>query len=115
MSSRLDCFHNWEALAAEAGYQPLGLAERCQVSERQLRRFFLERFGTTAQNWVSQLRLKKAVMLICSGHSVKLTAFELGFKQPSHFCRVFKRVYGMTPRTYILAHSTVPRNGFNRS
>jgi len=106
MSSRLDCVQDWEELAAEAKYEASKLAQRCQISDRQLRRFFLEKFGVTAQDWISQLRLRKAPLFISTGHSIKVTAFELGFKQPSHFCREFKRVYGLSPRTYILVHGT---------
>jgi transcriptional regulator GlxA family with amidase domain len=106
MSSRLDGVQDWEELAAAAKYRASQLARRCQISDRQLRRFFLEKFGVTPQDWISQLRLRKAPLLISTGQSIKVTAFELGFKQPSHFCREFKRVYGSSPRTYILVRSS---------
>ena len=48
--------------------------------------------------WLNALRLARAYELIRSGESVKSVAFELGFKQLSHFSRAFKQAHGVAPR-----------------
>jgi len=114
MSSRLDWIQDWDGLAADAKYQPRQLAQTCQISERQLCRFILGKFGRTTGRWLFEVRMQKAPLLLLTKQTSKMTAFELGFKQPSHFCREFKRVYGMSPRTYILLSNTLQQSGWEK-
>jgi AraC-like DNA-binding protein len=88
----------WERLAAEALYRPARLAVLCNVSLRTLQRHFQRTYGTTLSAWMNTLRLAKAYERILSGEAVKLVAFELGFKQLSHFSRAFKETHGVAPR-----------------
>ena len=97
MRSRLSRVSNWEELAEEAGYNAKKLAERCGVSRRQLERFFPITTGKTPQQWLNYLRQQKAYELIASGQSAKEVAIRLGYKQPSHFSREFKRFHGVPP------------------
>jgi AraC-like DNA-binding protein len=46
------------------------------------------------------LRLNKAKELLRQGWTIKSTAYELGFKQPSHFSREFKRQTGTAPASF---------------
>jgi AraC-like DNA-binding protein len=43
------------------------------------------------------VRLNEAAHRVRAGHSVKNVAFDLGYKQLSHFSRDFKRAYGAPP------------------
>jgi AraC-like DNA-binding protein len=65
------------------------------VERRALERFLRETLTISPQAWLNQIRQIDAEVLAQSGKSIKEMAAELGFKQPSHFCRVFKKARGM--------------------
>ena len=44
--------------------------------------------------------MHRARNLIVSGHTVSETAAMLGFDYPQHFTRMFKKYYGLSPRSY---------------
>ena len=52
----------------------------------------------TVTVWLNASRLAKAYERIRGGEPVKFVAFELGFKQLSHFSRAFKEAHGVPPR-----------------
>ncbi len=79
---------------------------KCGVSPRQLHRYFLECFSMTPARWIDAVRVRVAASLIAQGKTGKEAAFESGFKQPSHFCRVFKRLYGVPPAAALTARPT---------
>lgn len=88
---------NWEVLAAESNYCPRELARLCHVSLRTLQRRFATNYQMTISDWMRQIRLAKAYARVVSGESIKAVAYDLGFKQLSHFSRVFKEVHGVAP------------------
>ena|SRR5437868_11928471 len=88
----------WEALAAQASYRPGQLAKLCKVSLRTLQRHFAKNYGLTLGAWMRDIRVNQAYQRITSGEQIKAVAFDLGFKQLSHFSRVFKQVHGVAPR-----------------
>jgi len=71
------------------------------MSVRQLQRRFRRRFGRSPQDWLNEKRIRVAQKLLLSGQPVKEVAFNLGFKQSSHFCRLFKSRNNMTPSEYV--------------
>ena len=89
--------NNWEVLAAESNYCPRELARLCHVSLRTLQRRFATNYKMTISDWMRQIRLAKAYARVVSGESIKAVAYDLGFKQLSHFSRVFKEVHGVAP------------------
>ena len=78
---------SWENLAAQAHYQPVKMAELCSVSLRTVQ----------LTEWLRSIRMGEAKRRILAGDSIKAVAFDLGFKQLSHFSRVFKESYGVAP------------------
>jgi len=64
--------------------------------ERQLK----HDLGRSPKEWLNEQRMVAASFLLLSRGCVKEVSFELGFKQPSHFCREFKKVYSVTPVQY---------------
>jgi AraC family transcriptional regulator len=93
----------WEQLAETAHYDSNELARLCGISTRQLQRHFRRNFHCSPQNWLNERRLVAAQSLLLSGESVKKVALDLGFKQPSHFCRQFKSRIKMTPSQFTLS------------
>ena len=87
----------WETLANQARFCPHALAALCHVSLRTLQRRFDETYGMPVGQWMRHLRLAQAYERIASGETVKSVAYDLHFKQLSHFSRVFKQVYGVAP------------------
>ena len=89
--------NNWEVLAAQSNYCPSELARLCHVSLRTLQRRFASNYNMTISDWMRQIRLAKAYARVVSGEPIKAVAYDLGFKQLSHFSRVFKEVHGVAP------------------
>lgn len=100
MKSRLDSVSNWPQLAKASQYQASALAARCNVSLRQLERYIKHVFHKSPEAWLNSLRLQEAPQLLSQGLTTKEASFSLGFKHPSHFCALFKRHNGRTPREY---------------
>jgi AraC-like DNA-binding protein len=60
-------------------------------------RLFHKTTGLAPNVYFRQLRLSKALRLICSGHSLAAAAADSGFTDQAHFTREFKRAFGRTP------------------
>src|SRR5882672_6519097 len=112
MYSRLDRFKNWEVLAVRAKYSARRLVTFCRISERQLERYFNERFGCCLHVWIRNLRLTKAAGFLKAGKSLKRVALELHYRQYTHFARDFKDHFGLTPSQF--QHSETRSKGVNR-
>jgi AraC-like DNA-binding protein len=109
MGSRMTRIGDWDLLASKAGYDARQLASICQISIRQLERFFRQSFESSPQAWLNRVRLSVAQQLLMQGLTVKETAYRLGFKQPSHFCRQFRHFTGCTPNNFgALRSSSLP-------
>jgi len=91
---------HWRLLAKEAQFRPAKLAALCGVSERHLQRIFKERLGCPPSKWLRALQCVMARELIREGHSNKAVAAELGFLRDAHFCREFKRHFGVSPQKF---------------
>jgi len=83
---------------------PLELGQLAALSglgERHLSRLFQLHFNSSAVNYYRKMRLEKAQqMLKQSGLSVLEVALATGFASGSHFSRLFKQYYGLSPRQY---------------
>jgi transcriptional regulator GlxA family with amidase domain len=82
---------------------PISLEELAYLSGRSLSSFkrdFQSIYNTTPAKWIREKRLSKArQMLQSSQMSVADVAYSLGFENPTHFSRVFKQQYGISPST----------------
>jgi len=78
------------------------IAAAQRVSARTLTRVFAEQ-GTTPMQWLWKRRLEASHCALLEGRVRQVTqaAFQNGFSDLSHFCRVFKKAYGITPHTLL--------------
>ncbi|MCP3967011.1 MAG: helix-turn-helix transcriptional regulator [Lentisphaerae bacterium] len=77
------------------------MAEFCNLSDDQFRRVFHNETGMLPKTYLDNLKLKKAAELL-NNPDLKITdiAERLGYIDPYHFSRRFKKIIGCSPRTY---------------
>lgn len=77
------------------------IAEDCHIDSAYLCRLF-KRFDTRSPyQYLMRMKINFAAQrLQLPNSSVKEIAFELGFCDPFHFSRVFKRLFGISPSTF---------------
>jgi AraC family transcriptional regulator len=81
-------------LAAIAGVDPAHLARR-----------FRAHYGTTAGAYLREIRVQRAAdALVRSAVPLAQIALDSGFADQSHFTRVFRTVYGVTPLRWRALH-----------
>lgn len=105
MGSRLDEIKDWALLAKAARYNAEALARLCEISPRQLRRYFKSSGRGAPHEWLHALRMRRAVELICDETPVKETALELGYKDPAHFTHDFTTHFGVSPSKFASAQA----------
>ena len=77
------------------------LAGIAGMSVSTLRRNFRDSFGCSPMNYLQQLRVKKAMLLLADPmKSIGEVAFNVGFNDSGYFSRVFREVTGETPRDF---------------
>jgi len=91
----------WLALARQSAYQAGLLSKHLGVSQRQLERYTQKLFGCSPQHWLERQRLTTAGFMLKERRSVKDVSICLGYKQVSHFSRVFKSYYGLSPSAFL--------------
>src|SRR5438874_9421023 len=60
--SRLDTITNWDMRAEQVSFNVAALAKGCGVTDRQLRRYFQSKFGSSPHAWLTLRRLQRAEM-----------------------------------------------------
>jgi AraC-like DNA-binding protein len=73
------------------------------VSVRTMQRLFMHEVGMDFQTWRRQARLVSAIESLLCGASVKSVALALGYRQPSAFVAMFRKVMGATPKSWSAA------------
>ena len=79
----------------------LKLEQFAQLSNRSLSAFkrdFQKLYNTTPGKWLLEKRLNHSMHLLTNaGKTVAEASYESGFENPSHFSRVFRQQFGVTP------------------
>lgn len=77
------------------------VARAVNLSTPHLRSLFRAETGVTPAQYLKSLRMKKAKELLeTTFMSVKQVMFQVGIDDKSHFARVFRRQYGLSPAAY---------------
>ena len=77
---------------------PSGIAAQIGISTRQLERLFARFLCSTPKKYYVELRLERArKLLVQTEASVIEVALACGFDSPSHFSRLYKTRFGLTP------------------
>ncbi len=80
-------------------------AARAGMSRRAFSEHFRQHTGRTFTDHLTSLRLGHAARLLQEGnHSIVGAAFSAGFQDLSHFYRLFRRRYGVTPKAWAARH-----------
>ncbi len=81
------------------------LAALTHYSCRHFTRLFQEHFHTSPMTYLNTIRMYKANnMIIKTSFSIEEVAHRSGFEDSGHFCRQFKRHYGLTPKQWRKQH-----------
>jgi AraC-like DNA-binding protein len=84
---------------------PSDAADACAVNIRYMARLFRLHGKITPHDYILRLKLNKAAnMLLTCGLSINEIGYSLGFNDPYHFSRVFKRFHGLSPKSYRNLH-----------
>ncbi|MEZ5705561.1 MAG: helix-turn-helix domain-containing protein [Burkholderiaceae bacterium] len=82
---------------------PTSIAEANNMSPRYVHLLFAQ-IGVSASSWIRAQRLERCKEDLCSrtyrDSSIAEIAYGWGFADASHFTRVFKQHYGMSPRAF---------------
>jgi AraC-like DNA-binding protein len=85
-------------------YSNLTIIELATLSGRSLSAFkrdFDQFFKDTPAKYIKQQRLLKAIHLLSStDYSISEICYEIGFSDTSHFTKLFKQKYSLTPSEY---------------
>ncbi len=97
-----------EAHLGDPDLTPMRVAEACKMTPRYLHHLFSNESETVAK-YILRRRLEecsRALMLPSQrGRTVTSIAFDYGFNSPTHFGRVFRARFGITPREYRRHHN----------
>lgn len=87
--------HYGESIRREA------VARFCHLSPSEFSRAFRRENGIAFGHYLLRFRISVARGLLAEpGNSTAQVAYEVGFNDPSYFCRAFRRLVGTTARTY---------------
>ncbi|TCL65970.1 two-component system response regulator YesN [Hydrogenispora ethanolica] len=76
------------------------LAQAVSVSPFYLSRLFREELGVSFTEYITKLRLEKALTLLAEGFPVKECCFAVGYNDPNYFSRLFRKYYHLSPTEY---------------
>jgi AraC-like DNA-binding protein len=80
-------------------------ARDCGVNVRYMSRLFKRYGGISPYDYICRLKLNKAAnLLLTSKLSVNKIALAVGYEDPYHFSRNFKKFHGLSPKNYRSHH-----------
>mgnify|MGYP003196696073 FL=1 len=84
------------------------IAKRCNRSLTSFKKEFFRIYGTSPHQWLIRQRLIHArLLLISTDKAIAEIGTACAFPNTSHFIKLFRKQYGMTPATYRARHRGV--------
>lgn len=81
------------------------LSKIIHLNELKLKTGFKQAYSCTIHYYIIQLRMKKALQMLNNHYPINEIALATGYKSTSHFITSFKKMFGKTPKQYILDDS----------
>lgn len=111
-AQRIRILNHIQAHLHDPQLTPTRVARSCRITPRYLHHLFAGSEETVGR-YLLRRRLEecaRALLLpVQLGRTVAEIAFDHGFNSPTHFGRVFRRKFGMTPREYRELHAAAGR------
>lgn len=87
------------------------IADAVGLSRVHLYRKMKELTNQSPSDFVRNIRLKQAANLLARGHqSIADVMYACGFSNRTSFSTLFRKMYGMTPHDYMIAHEEMKNN-----
>ena len=77
------------------------LSQKFYISKFHMCRIFKREVGCTIDEFITRLRIARAIKFLNQGYSVAQTSAMLGIKNPTNFSAMFKRATGKTPKQFM--------------
>jgi AraC-like DNA-binding protein len=101
----------WQIMEANYKFN-LSISEFARIAQRSVSNFkreFHEYYHTTPGKWLTHKRLEYAKLLLDgSKNNVTEIAYASGFENLTHFSRIFKEKYGLSPLQYRRKDALIP-------
>ncbi len=89
----------------------VALAKRLGVNESKLKNKFRQVHGVTPYRYLADQRLEEARRLLCGRHmNVSEAASAVGYSSLSHFSKIFRTKYGVSPHEYMASSDCIDLN-----
>lgn len=77
------------------------VAKEVNLSYHYFSKFFKENMGRSFVDYLTELRIEKSKKLLSSSNmSIKEISYSTGYGDPNYYCKIFKKVTGLTPTEY---------------
>jgi AraC-like DNA-binding protein len=83
------------------------ISDEAYFSKFHFIRLFKKIYGKTPHQYLTSVRIEKAMLLLTDGIPVSDVCYAVGFESLSSFSGLFKRIVGITPSTYLLQQQTI--------
>ncbi len=83
------------------------LSQLFTMDHRKIRAGFKRKTGSTVHQYLLQARIERGKLLLAEpGYLIKKIAKVIGFRNQSHFGKIFKKLTGLTPHQYRFEQTT---------